>query len=166
MGCVVTLLMDHGGSTCLGKESVTPGSPNTLRTTAGVDCVRLLAPWRGNERHSFRGVRLCICPARVAEQRRGPYRVLHFAILAVPLAADFMKCALKLFVNLRQQPCGFRQVCPRVGRAGTRLPRVRGHRLVRRHKRPLPHRGRGEMAMACDGRPRGPGRASLRVCAE
>ena len=51
-------------------------------------------------------------------------------------------------------------------RAGTRLPRVRGHRPVHKHKRPWPHRGQGEMAMACDGRLRWPGRARLRGGAE
>ena len=40
--------------------------------------------------------------------------VLHFAVLTLPLAADFMKYVFKLFVHLRQQPCGVRQVCHHV----------------------------------------------------
>ena len=159
MDCVVYRLMDHGGSTCLGKESVTPGSPNTLRTTAGVDCVRLLAPWRGNERHSFRGVRLCICLARVAEQRRGSCSYPHSAlggrlheVRPQALRSGFVKYVI---MSLGRAPA---VLC----RAGTCLPRVRGHRPVHRHKR-WPHRGRWPWR---DGRQRWPGRARLRGCAE
>ena len=166
--------MDHGGSTCLGKESVTPGSPSTLLTTAGLQRSRLVvvprrksseynsglreelrggvlfrrflvlgrSPWLLRGRHCVFGLaRGCLqefdCVRWLASSDthfvesadvsawlvllsrarilQSSVRLLHFAVLTVPLAADFMKYVLKLFVHLRQQPCGFRQVCRHVG---------------------------------------------------